>query len=79
MAARTITVATILADIATLGADDVATLRQTLGIASRPAASSAASQHWTDRDIACNAPKPCTTVFRTEKGRDWHVANVKHA
>lgn len=40
---------------------------------------SEASQHFRDRDIPCNAAKPCTKTFRTDKGRDWHTANVKHA
>lgn len=39
---------------------------------------SEASAHWQTRDLACTAPKPCAKTFRTTKGRDWHVANVKH-
>lgn len=51
-------------------------LREALTAA--PAAPSEASQHWTERDITCNAPKACKKTFRTAGGRDWHVANVKH-
>ena len=41
---------------------------------------SEASQHFADRDIPCTAtPKPCEKTFRTTKGRDWHIVNVKHA
>lgn len=39
---------------------------------------SEASAHYMARDIPCNATPRCTKTFRTEKGRDWHTANVKH-
>ena len=48
-------------------------------LASAPSAPSEASAHYVNRDIACTAGKPCVKTFRTAKGRDWHVANVKHA
>ena len=47
--------------------------------AARSAAASEASLHYTERDLPCTADKPCTKTFRTAKGVDWHVANVKHA
>jgi len=52
--------------------------RLTALIEARPTAPSAASSHWLAQDLACSAAKPCEKTFRTVKGRDWHVANVKH-
>jgi len=52
--------------------------RLTALIEARPTAPSAASSHWQEQDIPCSAAKPCEKTFRTAKGRDWHVANVKH-
>ena len=46
-------------------------------LAAAPARSSV-SAHWTARDLPCSAAKPCKRTFRTAKGRDWHVANIRH-
>lgn len=45
----------------------------------RAAAPSEASLHYVAKDLSCTAAKPCAKTFRTTKGLDWHVANVKHA
>lgn len=60
------------AEIAAMIAEAIAEDRK-----STPRAS-AASSHWTEQDIPCSSKRPCDKTFRTVKGRDWHVANVKH-
>ena len=60
--------------MATLMADN-ARLRAQLASAGEP---STASSHWSAHDITCTITG-CVNVFRTIKGRDWHVANIKHA
>lgn len=80
MSARTISVASILADVATLDAESLAVLRRTLGIVfTNTAEPSEASAHYVAADLPCTNAKPCDKTFRTAKGVAWHLANVKHA
>lgn len=69
-----ITMAALVARLEALEAENA-----TLKAAAQP---SEASQHYAARDIACplngkalKTGGKCSKTFRTEKGRDWHVAN----
>ena len=57
----------------------IATLEAQLASTPAPVAPSEASAHWKSRDLRCTL-KACPNVdgFRTQKGLDWHIANVKH-
>ena len=43
-----------------------------------PARTAEASAHFKARDIPCSAATPCAKTFKTAKGLDWHVRNIKH-
>jgi hypothetical protein len=73
MAARNITVGTILADFATLSAEDMVRVRTALGIVATPREMSEASAHYVNADLACSAAVPCArTDLRRAKSAAIH-------
>lgn len=82
MAARTITVASVVADFATLSPDDMGRVRAALAIKTEPRPMSEAAQHFVNRDLPCpDAGDKCrradgtVRMFRGAKGIAIHREN----